>query len=386
VRTDYLPFHIPDIGEEEIRAVAETMRSGWLTTGPRVKEFEAAFASFIGARHAVALNSCTAALHLALEAAGVGRDDEVIVPTMTFTATAEVVSYLNARLVVVDCEADSLNIDPVRVEAALTARTKAIIPVHLGGLPCDMTRIRAVAQTRGVTVIEDAAHALPASRDGGVVGTLGDLACFSFYATKTITTGEGGMVTTDSDTYAERIRMMSLHGISRDGWTRYTASGSWCYDIVAAGFKYNLTDIAAAIGIEQLKKCERLQAQRADIAKQYDAAFAAMPEICLPARVAGAGHAWHLYVIQLNLDRLRINRAEFIDALKHKNIGSSVHFIPLHLHSYYRREFGFTPADFPAATAAYERIVSLPIFPGMRPQDVADVVEAVSATVAEHRR
>jgi perosamine synthetase len=386
VRTDYLPFHIPDIGEEEIRAVAETMRSGWLTTGPRVKEFEAAFASFIGARHAVALNSCTAALHLALEAAGVGRDDEVIVPTMTFTATAEVVSYLNARLVVVDCEADSLNIDPVRVEAALTARTKAIIPVHLGGLPCDMTRIRAVAQTRGVTVIEDAAHALPASRDGGVVGTLGDLACFSFYATKTITTGEGGMVTTDSDAYAERIRMMSLHGISRDGWTRYTASGSWCYDIVAAGFKYNLTDIAAAIGIEQLKKCERLQAQRADIAKQYDAAFAAMPEICLPARVAGAGHAWHLYVIQLNLDRLRINRAEFIDALKHKNIGSSVHFIPLHLHSYYRREFGFTPADFPAATAAYERIVSLPIFPGLRPQDVADVVEAVSATVAEHRR
>jgi dTDP-4-amino-4,6-dideoxygalactose transaminase len=194
------------------------------------------------------------------------------------------------------------------------------------------------------------------------------------------------MVTTDSDAYAERIRMMSLHGISRDGWTRYTASGSWCYDIVAAGFKYNLTDIAAAIGIEQLKKCERLQAQRADIAKQYDAAFAAMPEICLPARVAGAGHAWHLYVIQLNLDRLRINRAEFIDALKHKNIGSSVHFIPLHLHSYYRREFGFTPADFPAATAAYERIVSLPIFPGLRPQDVADVVEAVSATVAEHRR
>jgi dTDP-4-amino-4,6-dideoxygalactose transaminase len=386
MRTDFLPFHLPDIGDEEVQAVTETLRSGWLTTGPRVKRFESEFAAFVGARHAIAVNSCTAALHLALEAAGVGRDDEVIVPTVTFTATAEVARYLYARPVLVDCEPDTLNIDANAVEAAITPRTKAIIPVHLGGLPCDMARLRAIARAHDLVLIEDAAHALPAARDGAAVGTLGDVACFSFYATKTITTGEGGMVTTDSDAFAERIRMMSLHGISRDGWTRYTASGSWCYDILDAGFKYNLTDIAAAIGIEQLKKAGRFRDARASIAERYDEAFSTVPEIRLPARAANAEHAWHLYVIQLDLDRLRIGRAEFIELLKQRNIGSSVHFIPLHFHTYYSRTFGYTPADFPAASAAYERIVSLPIFPGMQATDVADVIDAVTATVTEHRR
>jgi dTDP-4-amino-4,6-dideoxygalactose transaminase len=386
MRTEYLPFHLPEIGEEEIQAVTETLRSGWLTTGPRVKQFEADFASFVGIKHAIALNSCTAALHLALEAAGIGRDDEVIVPTMTFTATAEVVNYLNARAVLVDCQPDTLNIDPAAVERAITPRTKAIVPVHLAGLPCDMARLRAIARAHGLVVVEDAAHALPASRDGAAVGTLGDIACFSFYATKTITTGEGGMVTTANDAYADRMRMMSLHGISRDGWTRYTASGSWCYDVLEAGFKYNLTDVAAAIGIAQLKKAQRFRDARARIAAQYDEAFASLREVRVPARSPQASHAWHLYVIQLELDRLRIGRAEFVELLKQRQIGTSVHFIPLHLHTYYRRSFGHTPADFPVASAAYDRIVSLPIFPGMDGQDVTDVVDAVSAIAADHRR
>jgi dTDP-4-amino-4,6-dideoxygalactose transaminase len=386
VRPTYLPFHLPDIGEEEVAAVVDTLRSGWLTTGPRVKQFEHDFAEFIGVRHAVALNSCTAALHLSLEALGVGAGDEVIVPAITFTATAEVLSYLKARPVIVDCEPDTLNIDPDAIAAAITPRTKAIVPVHLGGLPCDMDRIRSSAAAQGVRIVEDSAHALPAAWNGASVGTLGDLGCFSFYATKTITTGEGGMVTTDDDRWAERVRMMSLHGISRDGWTRYTASGSWCYDILAAGFKYNLTDIAAAIGIEQLKKCRRFRDARVAIARRYDEAFGAMPEVQVPARVAQAEHAWHLYVIQLDLDRLRIGRAEFIEALRHRNIGTSVHFIPLHMHSYYRETFGYTAADFPQASKAYQRIVSLPIFPTMSPHDVSDVIDAVTATVEEHRR
>jgi len=386
VRAAFLPFHVPDIGDEEIQAVTETLRSGWLTTGPRVKQFEADFAQFIGVRHAIALNSCTAALHLSLEALGVRAGDEVIVPAVTFTATAEVLSYLGARPVIVDCEPDTLNIDPDCIEAAVTPRTRAIVPVHIGGLPCDMDRLRAIARAHGLHVVEDSAHALPAAWNGASVGTLGDLGCFSFYATKTITTGEGGMVTTDDDRWAERIRMMSLHGISRDGWARYTASGSWCYDILAAGFKYNLTDIAAAIGIEQLKKSRRFHDARVAIARRYDEAFGAMPEIQVPARVPQAEHAWHLYVIQLDLDRLRIGRAEFIEALRKRNIGTSVHFIPLHLHSYYRETFGYTADDFPQASAAYQRIVSLPIFPTMSPQDVSDVIEAVTATVEEHRR
>ena len=386
MRSTYLPFHIPDIGDEEIQAVTATLRSGWLTTGPRVKQFERDFAAFIGVRHAIALNSCTAALHLSLEALGVGRDDEVIVPAITFTATAEVLSYLGARPVIVDCEPDTLNIDPHAIEAAITPRTKAIVPVHLGGLPCDMDRIRSIAQAHRIHIVEDSAHALPAAWNGASVGTLGDLGCFSFYATKTITTGEGGMVTTDDDRHADRIRMMSLHGISRDGWARYTASGSWCYDILAAGFKYNLTDVAAAIGIEQLKKSRRFHDARVAIARQYDEAFAAMPELCLPARSPKAEHAWHLYVIQLDGERLRIGRAEFIEQLKQRNIGTSVHFIPLHLHSYYRETFGYTADDFPQASAAYQRIVSLPIFPTMSRQDVSDVIEAVTATVEEYRR
>jgi len=382
----FLPFHVPQIDEEEICSVVETLKCGWLTTGVKVKRFEEDFVRYLGCGHAIAVNSCTAALHLALEAVGIEEGDEVIVPTMTFTATAEVVLYFKARPVLVDCRPDTLNIDPDRIERAITAKTKAIIPVHFAGQPCDMEPIQKIARTRGLTVIEDAAHALPASYQGKKVGTIGDITCFSFYATKTITTGEGGMATTDNSEWADRMRMMSLHGISHDAWKRYTKEGSWYYEVLRPGFKYNLTDIGAAIGIEQLKKCTAFRDSRGRIARVYDEAFADMPEVQTPVSRSNVEHAWHLYVIQLNLERLRITRNEFIEALREEGIGTSVHFIPLHLHPYYRGNFGYEPADFPQASAAFDRIVSLPIYPKMTEMDVENVVKAVKKIVERCRR
>ncbi len=385
-RSTFLPFHFPHIGEEEVRAVEQTLRSGWITTGAKTRAFEEDFARFIGAKHAIAVNSATAGLHLALESIGVKAGDEVIVPTMTFAASAEVVIYLGATPVLVDCESDTLNMDPDEVERAITPRTKAIMPVHFGGQPCDMDRIHEIALQHDLRVVEDAAHSLPASYKGRAIGTVSDLTCFSFYATKTITTGEGGMVTTNSDEYAERIRIMSLHGISRDAWNRYTAEGSWYYEILQPGFKYNLTDIAAALGIEQLKRCTTFHENRSQIAARYDLAFAGLSEIVPPVQRPDVMHAWHLYVIQLQLDSLNITRAQFIDELKAEQIGSSVHFIPLHLHPYYRDRWGYQREDLPRASAAFERIISLPIYPDMTDGDVDDVIRAVSTICADHRR
>ena len=381
-----IPFHIPDIAEDEIEAVVETLRSGWLTTGPKVKQLERDFAEYIGCGDAVAVNSGTAALHLALEAVGLKEGDEVVVPSMTFAATAEVVLYFRARPVLVDCEGDTLNMDYLALEEAITPRTKAIIPVHIAGQPCDMDRILEIAGNYKLKVIEDAAHALPASYRGRKVGAIGDITCFSFYVTKPVTTGEGGMATTNNEEYADRMRVMSLHGISKDAWKRYTSEGSWYYEILSPGYKYNLTDIAAAIGIPQLKKCDGFWEARKRIAGIYNQAFADLPEIRTPVCQPDVQHAWHLYVIQLELERLSITRAEFIDALKRKNIGTSVHFIPLHLHPYYRDTFGYTAQDFPNASAAFERIVSLPIYPKMTEADVEHVVTAVTDIVRQYRR
>ncbi len=383
---NFLPFHLPDIGEEEIESVVETIRSGWLTTGSKTKQFEQEFASYIGAGHAVALNSCTAALHLALEAVGISAGDEVIVPTVTFAATAEVVHYLRAKPVLVDCEPGTLNIDIDSIERAITPKTKAIIPVHFAGQPCAMDQILALARLHNIKVIEDAAHALPARYQGKMVGTIGDITCFSFYATKTITTGEGGMATTENEEWAEKMRILSLHGITRDAINRYTPEGTWYYEICYPGYKYNLTDLASALGISQLRKCDQFAKVRQQYAMLYNDAFKDLPEITVPCVQEGREHAWHLYVIHLNLERLRIGRNEFIDYLKQQGIGTSVHFIPLHLHPFYRDNYTYGQNEFPVANSAFERIVSLPIYPKMTETNIKHVIEVVTNVIQHHRR
>lgn len=382
----WLPFHVPELDEDEIDSVVSVLRSGWLTTGPKVKQFEQEFAAITGVRHAIAVNSCTAALHLALDAVDVQAGDEVIVPTMTFAATAEVVAYFRAKPVLVDCTEGTLNIDPEGLEKAITSRTKAIIPVHFAGHPCEMDQIMAIARVHNLPVIEDAAHALPARYRGRMVGTIGDSTCFSFYATKNMTTGEGGMVTTNNDEWAARIRTMSLHGLSRDAWSRYTSKGSWAYEILAPGFKYNLTDIAAALGIPQLHKCERFWKTRERYTALYDEGFRDLPEIIRPRAADHVQHAWHLYVIQLDLERLRIGRNEFIERLKERNIASSVHFIPLHLHPYYRDTGGYRPEDFPVASQAYPRVLSLPLYSKMTEGDVESVITVITDLIRMYRR
>jgi perosamine synthetase len=399
----FLPFALPWIGREEEQAVLSCLRSGWITTGPRVREFEEAFAEYIGCRHAIAVNSCTAALHLALEAAGVGPGDDVLVPSMTFAATAEVVHYLGARPVLIDCDPFTLNLDVscaagylkrhafTRSGAAVNRETggriRAIVPVHFGGLPCAFDGVRLLAEEYGLSVVEDAAHALPASYRGRAVGTLGDAAAFSFYATKNITTGEGGMLTTDDDDIAARARMMSLHGISRDAWLRYTERGSWYYEIIEPGFKYNMTDLAAALGREQLRRSDALWSIRSEYARRYSEAFRSLPEVLTPPDAPpGDRHAWHLYVIQIGLQSLRIDRARLIELLTERRIGTSVHFIPLHLHPYYRERFGYCPDDLPVASEVSQRIVSLPLYPRMGVEGVDRVIEAVCEIVEENRR
>jgi perosamine synthetase len=381
-----VPFHLPSIGEEEIAEVVDTLRSGWLTTGPKVARFEREFAATVGARHAVALNSATAALHLALEAVGVKSGDEVVIPTYTFTSTGEVVTYLGARPVLADCRPDTLNVDVGTLEPCLTRRTKAIIPVHIAGQACDMDPILELARRRGIHVIEDAAHALPTTYKGRPVGTLGDLTAFSFYATKTITTGEGGMVTTEREDYAARVKQMSLHGLSGNAWNRYTDKGRWYYEVEAFGFKYNLTDLAAALGLQQLRRMHDFHQRRRRIASMYNEAFADLDTCVRPREVPYSTHAWHLYILELNLPALRCTRNEIIEDLRARGVATSVHFIPLHLHPVYQQAFGCRSGQFPAAEAAFERAVSLPIYPRMSDDDIAYVIEAVQNTLKEARR
>lgn len=384
-RTDHLPFARPLIGEEEIDAVVAMLRSGWLTMGHRTAEFERAFAAHLGAKEAVAVNSATAALHLALEAIGVGPGDEIVTTPYTFAASAAVILHLGARPVFVDVRPGDLNIDPDRIEAAITPRTRAILPVHIAGQPCAMDEILALARRHGLRVVEDAAHALPSRYRGRTVGTIGDLTAFSFYATKTLTTGEGGMVTTADEELAERIRIMRLHGISKDAWKRYTAEGSWFYEIVAPGFKANMTDLAAAIGLCQLAKLESMTARRSAIASRYTTAFAGTAGLEPPWVNPDGEHAWHLYLLRLRPHELTTDRNRFVEALGERRIGTSVHFIPVHLHPYYRETYGYLPSDFPVAVAEYERTISLPIYPAMTDRNVEDVIDAV-LDVARHGR
>jgi dTDP-4-amino-4,6-dideoxygalactose transaminase len=376
----FLPFALPEIGEEEIAEVVDTLRSGWITTGPKARRLEEDFVAFLGdaSLQAIAVNSATAGLHLALEALGIGPGDEVITTTHTFTATAEVVRYLGADVVLVDIDPATLNIDARAVEAAITPRTKAILPVHYAGLAADMPALLALARRHGLKVVEDAAHALPTTCGGALVGTLASDACvFSFYANKTMTTGEGGMLVTRNPEIARRARVMRLHGMSRDAFDRFTATvPSWAYEIVAPGFKYNLTDIAAALGLHQLKRLTAFQQRREAIALRYDAAFADLPLVLPPRPAPGDGHAWHLYVIRLG-DAAPVNRDRFIEQLFEAGIGCSVHYIPLHLHPYWRDRYALAPAQFPHSQHAYERTLTLPLYTRMSDNDV----ERVCATV-----
>jgi len=386
VRETFLPFNRPDIDQVEIDEVVDTLRSGWITTGPKTAEFERRFAAYIGTPHAVAVNSCTGGLHVALAAAGIGPGDEVILPTMTFCATANVVAHVGATPVIVDVEPDTLNIDPQCLEAAITPRTKAVIPVHLYGHACDMDLISEIATTHRLLVVEDAAHAVEAEWHDRHVGTISPATAFSFYATKNLTTAEGGMITTDDDEYAEKMRIWTLHGISRDAWRRYTTAGSWYYEVVAPGFKYNLTDLQSALGLHQLARLEAMHQRRLELVTRYTKSFSDLQEIELPAERPGVRHAWHLYVIRLHLSMLTIDRFAFIEQLRSEGIGTSVHFIPLHRHPYYRDRFSLKPADFPVADAAYERLISLPLYTQMTKSDVDDTIEAVWRTVQRNRR
>ncbi|MDQ2715204.1 MAG: DegT/DnrJ/EryC1/StrS family aminotransferase [Chloroflexota bacterium] len=384
-RETFLPFALPHITQAEIDEVVDTLHSGWLTAGPKTKSFEREFAEAVGAAHAVAVNSATAGLHLALDALGVEPGDEVIVPVYTFTATAAVIIHCGATPVFVDVDPGTYNLDPAALEPAISARTRAIMVVHMAGLPAEMDEIMAIARAHGIPVVEDAAHAFPALYRGRMIGSISDITVFSFYATKALATGDGGMLTTENPAYAQRAAMMALHGISRDAWKRYSAEGSWYYEVQEMGYKYNMTDIAAALGLHQLARRQWLFERRRAIAQRYNAAFSHYDELGIPVDVEYVQHAWHLYPLHLHLERLSIMREEFIQALTRANIGSSVHFIPLHVHPYYRKVFHVQPEDFPHALYAYEREVSLPIYPGMTEDDIEDVISVVKTIVENNR-
>ena len=382
----FIPFYVPCTDGREIAEVTEAIRSGWLTTGPKVARFEERLGRAVHARHAVAVNSCTAALHLALAASGVSRGDEVITSPYTFAATGEAILYLGARPIFVDIDPRTLNIDPLGVRRSVTRRTKVVLPVHIAGLPCDMDAITAIARKKKLKIVEDAAHALGAIFEGRPVGSIGDITCFSFYATKNLTTGEGGMATTGDAEVARRLRTLSLHGLTHDAWKRYTRSGSWRYDVVELGYKYNMTDVAAGLGLAQLRKFGAMQRARVRLAHRYTRHLEREEAFDLPVEIEGSRHAWHLYILRLRPGALRISRDRMIEALRERGIGTSVHFLPLHLHSFYRRTLGHRPGDFPVTERESARAISLPLHPGLADRSQDRVIEALLDVARRHRR
>jgi dTDP-4-amino-4,6-dideoxygalactose transaminase len=390
-----VPFHRPSLGPEEEQEVLDTLRSGWITTGPRAKRFEKEFAEYVGARRALAVAHCTGALHLALWALGIGPGDEVITTPFTFTATAEVLAYLGARPVFVDIDPATFNINAARVEEVLESgrlkQARAILPVHFAGQACDMERLGGIARQHGLRIVEDAAHAVGSARhlDGrGMVkvGTMSELTCFSFYATKNITSAEGGMITTDDDALADKIAVASLHGMNRDAWKRYDKSGSWFYEIHDLGFKYNLSDVHAAIGLVQLRKSDDFMHRRAAVARAYNEAFRDEPALLTPYVERGVEHAWHLYVLRMRPERLRIGRNQFVEELRARGVGASVHCIPLHTMHFYQQRYGYHDGDFPVAEDVFSRCLSLPIYAALTDRDVDHVIETARAIVRENRR
>lgn len=377
---EFLPFALPLIGEDEITEVVDTLKSGWLTTGKKTVAFEGQFAEFVNASNALAVNSATSGLHLALEAIGIGPGDAVITTPYTFTATAEVIRYLGADPILVDIDPQTFNIDPdlIRQEIAKHNNIKAIMPVHFAGQACEMDEILEIANEFDLKVVEDAAHALPTTYKGKVIGSISDITVYSFYVTKTIATGEGGMVTTENKDYLSRMKTMRLHGINRDVFDRYTSDKpSWFYEVVEPGYKYNMTDVAASIGIHQLKKACAFQVRRAWIAEQYNKAFVDLPMNTPFVKRPEDTHAWHLYVLQLDLESINVNRDKFIELMLEQGIGTSVHFIPLHIQPYWRDKYDYQEDDFPIALDVFTRAVSLPVYPKMTDEDVTRVIEAV---------
>jgi dTDP-4-amino-4,6-dideoxygalactose transaminase len=385
VRDTLLPFSPVVLEDGEIDEVVAALRSGWITTGPRTKRFEDEFAAHVNASAALALNSCTAALHVALVVLGIGPGDEVVTTPMTFTASVNVIEHVGARPVLVDVESDTLNISAKEAERAITPRTRVLLPVHYGGHPADLDALRAIADSHGLAILEDAAHAFPAYYKGSPIGSGPNPAAFSFYATKNLVTGEGGMLTAAPE-FLEQAKIASLHGMSRDAWKRYDVGGSWFYEVVMSGFKYNMSDIQAALGLAQLQRIENRQARRRQIVDAYTGAFRGNDALETPVEHPDVGHAWHLYPLRLNLDAITIDRDRFIREMTERKIGTSVHFIPIHLHPYYRDRYGYEPSAFPVALANYVRLVTLPLVPALSHQDVADVIEAVLDIVDRFRR
>ena len=381
MKNKFIPFHKPYLTDDEINEVIDALKSGWWTTGPKAVRFENEFNSYIGSRFSVAVSSWTAAAHLALEAINLKPGDEVIVPSFTFTACAEIVCYFKAKPVIVDVQRDTYNIDPKEIEKAITKNTKVIIPVHYGGQPCDMDEILDIARKNNLYIIEDAAHALPSFYKGKIIGTLGDVTCFSFYATKTLATGEGGMICTDNEEVAKRCSIMRLHGINSDAWKRYSEEGSWYYEVIAPGYKYNFTDIQAALGLAQLKKINELQAKRKEIFDLYNEGFEDNEFIRLYKIKEDRVSSYHLYPIELNINRLKVSRSRFIEELKERGIGASVHFIPLYRHPYYQKTFNLKPENYPVSEKIYKGIITLPIWPGMKISQIKQVINNVNSLI-----
>ncbi len=380
-REKYLPFAVPHIDEEDIKEVTKVLMSGWITSGPKKTEFEKKFSEYIGVRHAVAMNSCTAAMHTALIAKGIGKGDEVITTPFTFCSTVNVILHTGATPVLVDIDPKTYCIDPSLIEEKITKRTKAVIPVHYGGQPCNMDAVLDICKKHNLFCLEDAAHAVNAEYKGKKIGSFGDTAAFSFYATKNMTTSEGGMLSTNDDEIAEKARILSLHGLSRDAWKRYDKEGAWYYEVEYPGFKYNMTDIQASLGLSQLKKLEKLQKTRDMYVSIYTEAFKDLREVVTPVEVADTKNSWHLYPIRINGEYADISRNEFIKQLAKLNIGTSVHFIPIHYHPYYKKALPYKKGDFPVSEKVFETIVSLPLYPSMTVADVEYVIEAVRYVV-----
>ncbi len=386
VRDKFLPVALPWINEEEINIVGDILRSGWLTTGPKVKEFEEKFANYVNAGYAVALNSCTGAMHCALLALGIKKGDEVITSTLTFAATGHVIQYVGAKPVLVDIKKDTYNIDPEEIKNKITKNTKAVISVDYAGQPCDYDEILKIANEYNLYTIDDSAHAVGAEYKGKKIGTLCDVTCFSFYAIKNMTTGEGGMATTNNDNFANKIRKFSYFGISKDAWKRYAHGGKWYYEIEDLGYKYNMMDIQAVMGLKQLEKVDGFNEIRRNYAKYLTDKLSKIPEIQIPIEKNNLKHVRHLYPIVVKTEMLKIDRNKFIDALNAENIGTSVHFIPLHRHPYYQKTFGYKVGDFPVADYVYERFISLPLYPKITERDLDNVVDAVKKIVEWYRK